>query len=228
MLARVTIEAARALLPLGSAVGTFVPVYASFEKPRDTMINTFANRAHNDFLEGLLESGLVGVVMLGVFLIWFVLNSVRHWRRTHTDIAQTDQLLPRAATIVVALLLAHSLSDYPLRTAAIMVVIAFSCALLLEPRASPTKEHLARAPSSRERQWIEPTFAGAVPRAIATAQSATGVGTPLAAAAPKPRQRWGANVEWPDSWKRPDADSAGRKKSPRLTEDERAGLWKKS
>src|SRR5262249_12224840 len=49
--ARTTIEAAIAYMPLGSGLGTFVPVYAMFEKPQDTIIDTFANHAHNDLLE---------------------------------------------------------------------------------------------------------------------------------------------------------------------------------
>jgi hypothetical protein len=49
--ARNTIEAAIAYMPLGSGLGTFVPVYAMFEKPQDAMIDTFANHAHNDLLE---------------------------------------------------------------------------------------------------------------------------------------------------------------------------------
>ena len=49
--ARTTIEAAQAYMPFGSGMGTFVPVYAMFEKPQDLIANVYANRAHNDFLE---------------------------------------------------------------------------------------------------------------------------------------------------------------------------------
>ena len=55
--ARNTIEAAKAYMPFGSGLGTFVPVYGMFEKPADAMANTFANRAHNDVLEFWLEGG---------------------------------------------------------------------------------------------------------------------------------------------------------------------------
>jgi hypothetical protein len=49
--ARNTIEAALAFMPWGAGVGSFVSVYPSFEKVTDLMSGTFANRAHNDFLE---------------------------------------------------------------------------------------------------------------------------------------------------------------------------------
>ena len=47
--------------------------------------------------------------------------------------SELDWTLARAATIVVALLVAHSFVDYPLRTGAMMAVMAFACALLIEP-----------------------------------------------------------------------------------------------
>ena len=46
--ARNTIEAARAYMPIGSGLGTFVPVYAMFEKPEDTFADAYVNHAHND------------------------------------------------------------------------------------------------------------------------------------------------------------------------------------
>ena len=40
-----------------------------------------------------------------------------------------------AATIVAALILLHSFVDYPLRTGAMMAMLAFACALMLDPVA---------------------------------------------------------------------------------------------
>ena len=53
--ARNTIAAAKAYMPWGSGLGSFVPVYAMTEPPRDVLANTFANHAHNDILELWLE-----------------------------------------------------------------------------------------------------------------------------------------------------------------------------
>ena len=58
--ARNTIAAAKAFMPFGSGVGTFVPVYARFERPEDALLDTYANRAHNDILEVWLEAGVRG------------------------------------------------------------------------------------------------------------------------------------------------------------------------
>ena len=55
-------------------MGTFVPVYAMFEKPENILANTYVNRAHNDFLELWLESGLLGLALMAVFAVWFVIE----------------------------------------------------------------------------------------------------------------------------------------------------------
>ena len=75
-----TIEAAKAFLPLGSGLGTFVPVYASFEKPEDALLNTYANRAHNDAAELLLETGVFGLALIVLFVSWFIWRSIAVWR----------------------------------------------------------------------------------------------------------------------------------------------------
>jgi O-antigen ligase len=132
--ARNTLEAALAYLPFGSGLGTFVPVYAMFEKPKDLYFDTYANHAHNDYLELWLNTGLLGLSLVGMFLVWFGLRALEIWRTAPpAGASELDWDLVRAAVLIVGLLLAHSLIDYPLRTGAIMAVMAFACALLIEP-----------------------------------------------------------------------------------------------
>ena len=64
--ARDTIQAASAFMPFGSGIGTFVPVYGMFEEPRYLLIGTYANHAHNDFLELWLEAGIPGMMILRI------------------------------------------------------------------------------------------------------------------------------------------------------------------
>jgi O-antigen ligase len=131
---RNTLEAAIAQMPFGSGLGTFVPVYALFEKPEDALVDTYANHAHNDFLELWLTTGIFGSVLAAMLLAWLTLRSVEIWRGAPArGASELDLTLARAATLVVALLVAHSFVDYPLRTGAIMAVMAFACALLIEP-----------------------------------------------------------------------------------------------
>ena len=85
-------------------------------------------------LEMWLETGVLGLALIGLFVIWLVRRSVEIWRSAPAPGAsQLDWSLVRAATIVPALILAHSLVDFPLRTGAMMAIMAFACALLIEP-----------------------------------------------------------------------------------------------
>lgn len=132
-IARRTIEAARAYLPFGSGFGTFVPVYATYERPEDALINAYINHAHNDFLELYLESGLFGVGLAVAFCGWWGWRSWRLWRHPASSHAAVDEPYARAATLIVALLLIHSFVDYPLRTTAMLTFFALACALMIDP-----------------------------------------------------------------------------------------------
>jgi O-antigen ligase len=136
---RNTFTAAVEYLPFGAGIGSFVPVYAMYERPTDAMINAFANHAHNDILEVCLEAGVFGVALMGIFAVWMMKASVKVWRSTHLGTRNIDLWLARSATVIVILLSIHSFFDYPLRTAAVMAVMAFSCGLLVAPITEPDK-----------------------------------------------------------------------------------------
>src|SRR5262249_50217627 len=149
--------AAKAYMPLGSGMGTFPSVYVLFEKPQDALIDVYANRAHNDVLELALEAGVVGLGLTVLFVAWLAARSVKVWVGRNLALGGIDLSLARAATVVVGLILAHSLVDYPLRTGAIMGVLAFACGLLVVPlgvkekKSAPEQAARPRRPSKRER-----------------------------------------------------------------------------
>ena len=97
----------------------------------------FANRAHNDFAELFLETGLIGICVITFFSIWLVRRSYAVWSRHKTDEDPGQSLLLRASTLIVVLLLAHSLVDYPLRTTALSAVFAVFCGFLAAPVPAP-------------------------------------------------------------------------------------------
>lgn len=126
---KTTIEAAREHLPFGSGLGTFVEIYRTHEDP--AMVEpTFVNHAHSDYLELLLETGMLGMAVLALFLIWWMWRLIAAWKSDKPD------HFARAASIASAAILLHSLVDYPLRTAAISAVFAMCAALMAEPRPS--------------------------------------------------------------------------------------------
>ena len=118
-----------------------MPCSRSLKMPR----TAYVNRAHNDILEVWLETGVLGLALIGLFVIWLVRRSVEIWRSAPASGAsQLDWSLVRAATIVPVLIVAHSLVDFPLRTGAMMAVMAFACALLIEPPVGAASRRTGR------------------------------------------------------------------------------------
>lgn len=191
----VTISAASAFMPFGSGSGTFVPVYQMFERPADLIPGTYVNHAHDDFLEIWLETGIVGPVLICMFLAWWGITSFKWWWKPPTNVPPFDLALVRAATVVIGLLLVHSVVDYPLRTAAIMGMFAMCCAFLIEPLGNSDVRAPAFNPARAEdqrRRWPKREAA------IAELSAATVAAHTRPASAPT--QRWGEGIEWPAQW----------------------------
>ena len=87
------------------------------------------NHVHGDYIEIVLETGAAGFLLILLFLIWWARRVAAIWGSEDKDV------FARAATIASAAILAHSVVDYPLRTAAISAIFAMCCALMAEPRA---------------------------------------------------------------------------------------------
>ena len=104
--------------PFGTGLGSFREVYAFYEDP--TVVDRwYVNNAHSDYLELFLELGLPGLLLILAFLAWWFVQTKKVWQSANVD------FIARAATIASAAVLAHSLVDYPLRTAAIGSIFAF-------------------------------------------------------------------------------------------------------
>jgi O-antigen ligase len=183
-LTRVTSEAAQRYMPFGSGMGTFVPVYAMQQRPEEAPYEAYANRAHNDFAELWLEAGVPGLVLVAIFLVWFLLRARQVWRRSAPG-SEIDLSIARAATVVVVLLLAHSLVDYPLRTGAMTAILAFACGLLFTPPSGAAHNHgiePRRDQRARARRPKPPRVSDA----------------PISQ---HPSGRWGGDIEWPEEWR---------------------------
>lgn len=133
-------KAAESYLPFGSGIGSFDSVFRSVE-PLGSLDPTFFNQAHNDYLETWLETGLFGAVLLVGFLFWFGRQSWNAW----SEATSTRNDLRRASTIGIAVVLAHSAVDYPLRTATIATIFALMCGLL-EAADAASRDRLQRGP----------------------------------------------------------------------------------
>ena len=120
-----TMEAIAANFPVGTGLGSFAQIYRQYEDPVEVG-RFYVNHAHNDYLEIILEMGGGGALLLLLFLAWWGILACRVWTsRLSTPFA-------RAATIASAVVIVHSLVDFPLRTAAISAIFATCIALMAQ------------------------------------------------------------------------------------------------
>jgi O-antigen ligase len=194
-LARVTVEAAQTYMPFGSGLGTFVPVFAMQQQPEDAALDAYANRAHNDVLELWLETGVPGIVVMAMLALWLLRGAFRLWRSSADAGNEIDLTLARAATLVVALIVVHSFVDYPLRTNAMMAILAFAGGLLVTPLVAPAPAFHKEAPRPDRARRNAPPPQKRPPHPPPT---------PRPQDAPISQhqiERWGRDIEWPDEWR---------------------------
>jgi O-antigen ligase len=141
-LASVTAAAAKDYFPFGSGTGTFAPIYQRYE-PLGLLQETYVNRAHNDWLESWLEGGLASAAVVCALVAFYVFLAYRSWRTA--DPKSRFVAYGRAGSICVGLLLAHSIVDYPLRTTALMVMVAIGCAFMLRAHLEKATTAVARS-----------------------------------------------------------------------------------
>lgn len=109
--------------PLGSGPGSFVPVFKLFEDP-GLVTNFFVNHAHSDYIEFVLEGGVIGMLVLACLGVWWLRRAATIW------FARSPSRIDRAAVVATAAILAHSMVDYPARTSAIAAILAAGFALM--------------------------------------------------------------------------------------------------
>ena len=129
--------------PAGVGVGGFQPAMLAAER-LEVLDGTRPNRAHNDYLEWVLEGGLlavlIGVAAIGVLMML----AGRGWRRRPVDRGQV--LCGCAVLLIVAL---HSFVDYPLRSMALACMFGVGTGLLAAPPRSGAASLPGRTVMSR-------------------------------------------------------------------------------
>ncbi|GGD50752.1 hypothetical protein GCM10011411_08300 [Aurantiacibacter arachoides] len=121
---RGTWKAAKAFFPSGSGYGTFVDAYGLYETIDDLSL-TYANRAHSEYLEYLLEGGLPFAIALAVALTLLLLRFKRLLQKRDKLSSTNLQSLGGLWTVAVLL---HSIVDYPARTPAVLTLFALGLA----------------------------------------------------------------------------------------------------
>lgn len=112
--------------PVGSGIGTFEPTFIAAER-LELVDASRPNRAHNDYLEFLLEAGLAGIILVLWSAAILAIRSVGQIRRPPSREAKLHAVFALGALAVFAL---HSLVDYPMRSISLACVAAFAVGLL--------------------------------------------------------------------------------------------------
>jgi O-antigen ligase len=115
----------REYFPFGAGVGGFDTIFRQHE-PYRLLKLTYFNRAHDDFLEIVLDAGLPGLALLVAAVCWWLVMSIRAWSTR----AGTESDLARVGSILLLLVMFSSIVDYPARTPLMMVVIVFAAVWL--------------------------------------------------------------------------------------------------
>ena len=112
------VEIGERFAPLGSGMGSFVPVFEQ-EAPAWLLMGEYVNHAHNEYAQWWLEGGVPA--LLAMLLVAALLAlSLRSLLRQPAD-ARAPGL---AALVALGAVLAHSVVDYPLRTPALVAIAA--------------------------------------------------------------------------------------------------------
>ena len=111
--------------PVGGGVGTFDEVF-QVDESLEYLAPPRVGRAHNDYLEVTLESGILGVAVLAA---WFLYLAIEWWRRRASAYAPAVH----AAGISLLCIAVQALVDFPLRNVALLTVAGLLIALLTAP-----------------------------------------------------------------------------------------------
>jgi O-antigen ligase len=137
----------------GTGFGTFEPVYMSSESLA-VITPAIVNHAHNDYLEILLEGGLVGA---GILVLFLALAGTTLFVVSKSRPSGERSLYRTAAAMALALLLLASAVDYPVRMPAVSATFALLFAVLLPTKSDAPNgsgQALAIAGRGDGRRWL--------------------------------------------------------------------------
>ena len=128
-IARDTLRMFRTNPFMGWGVGTFADVYPQF---RSFYTEAFVNAAHNDYLQVLAETGLVGAGIL----LWLILTAIRPaLRKTKNWPSDVNGILSLAALLGISGILVHSAVDFNLEIPANAMIFYTLCTVAaFDPR----------------------------------------------------------------------------------------------
>lgn len=119
-----TLRAIGEFFPLGSGAGTFAEVYPRFHP--GGFDDVFVNYAHNDYLEWIMEGGIVAALMIAVFFVLYFARWTKVWQRGEWRLLNFIQV---GAGIGIFAMMLHTFVDFNLHIPANQIYFAFLAGL---------------------------------------------------------------------------------------------------
>ncbi|MCB2018619.1 MAG: O-antigen ligase family protein [Hydrogenophaga sp.] len=136
-----TWEASKAFWPLGSGLGTFSGVYPRFQT--GVSGRYFVEHAHSDYVQFLMETGLLGVVLGALVLALLAVraNDLRRRLSHESGLRREDEARLAAGLGLLALLL-HAWVDFNMRIPALAMLGAFLFGVFVRSQRDAGNEHV--------------------------------------------------------------------------------------
>lgn len=129
--------------PLGSGAGSFPVIYPAYQ-PLE--ITEFVNHAHNDYLEWIFDTGLMGLGMILFFFALYLKQWTNVWQRGNWH---SFRFLQVGAGIGILLMALHTLMDFNLHKPANALYLSFLLALFFKQHKLEEQE---QRPARRRRE----------------------------------------------------------------------------
>ncbi|MDJ0978421.1 MAG: O-antigen ligase family protein [Erythrobacter sp.] len=129
---RTIIRFAPDYLPMGSGIGSFIEIFKVHE-PDEMLGQSYWNHAHNDWLEWAMEGGIPAIALMVIAVFAWAARALALVQNSHLGRVETQ--LGLAGAIILFILGAWSLVDYPMRTPALASLAALCAVWMASPAA---------------------------------------------------------------------------------------------
>ena len=130
----------------GAGLGNFAAAYSPYT---DDSIAGYFDHAHNEYAEFLIETGLVGLSLLGLLMLVHILHCVRVIAQRQTAIYAAGAF---ASLMAMTAMMVHSLAEFMLRipavAATLVALMALGMSISSESRAPRSGAHTAESNAS--------------------------------------------------------------------------------
>lgn len=134
---------------LGTGLGTIQMVYPPYDSYYD---NRTVNHSHNDYLEALAETGTLGGLCCGWFLVVLILKSLKGWANLGSSLGASLNL---SGLVGCSGILVHSLVDFNLHipaNALLFFVAAYMATARIQGETPSTPNEVSPRRRSRKRE----------------------------------------------------------------------------